>query len=507
MDSLTSELDSLITLIKTKDNSISSQKELNFIQNKALQEITSNLRNREYETYFKYLDFFLSIDCETEWNFNNQFHIDVIEFVETILKVMDVSTYSRLRDDLKISGHLNESQIDLLTLPVLAIFMKICNKDNDQDNLSILNYYCGLKENYDTDDDYIKNLYLKKISILENYMTSLKSENKEQILKLIPFIEDTFEKISIDSNSSQEQEDEYYEFIGKRCFLSSLALSVITKDYYNNFNLKLLFINYDLLQMIKDYKIIEFNLVIQFYTQFFITTSKRKSLYKCVKDIGMSDKIVDILTILANTDDFSLIESYSKSYIFQIISKVSILDSKLLFDLFQSNQIDLSFKSEYKYLLDFYSFLDPGFILKYYKKDIKSLFSVEMFVEKVFGYVSIMRNICSNEELWSLVIEPVISICRRILPMLEILVLLDKFSQYEHCLSTLLKQETWMFQYLYGEILDEELILLKENILNNLIIKHGEFVKENNPELHKTLKEYVFGNNREAKVTVATMAK
>ncbi|CAI8496459.1 unnamed protein product [Hanseniaspora opuntiae] len=194
MDSLTSELDSLITLIKTKDNSISSQKELNFIQNKALQEITSNLRNREYETYFKYLDFFLSIDCETEWNFNNQFHIDVIEFVETILKVMDVSTYARLRNDLKISGHLNESQIDLLTLPVLAIFMKICNKDNDQDNLSILNYYCGLKENYDTDDDYIKNLYLKKISILENYMTSLKSENKEQILKLIPFIEDTFEK-------------------------------------------------------------------------------------------------------------------------------------------------------------------------------------------------------------------------------------------------------------------------------------------------------------------------
>ncbi|CAI8496462.1 unnamed protein product [Hanseniaspora opuntiae] len=145
--------------------------------------------------------------------------------------------------------------------------------------------------------------------------------------------------------------------------------------------------------MIKDYKIIEFNLVIQFYTQFFITTSKRKSLYKCVKDIGMSDKIVEILTILANTDDFSLIESYSKSYIFQIISKVSILDSKLLFDLFQSNQIDLSFKSEYKYLLDFYSFLDPGFILKYYKKDIKSLFSVDMFVEKVFGYVSIMRNI------------------------------------------------------------------------------------------------------------------
>lgn len=115
MDSLTSELDNLITLIKTKDNSISSQKELNFIQNKALQEITSNLRNREYVTYFKYLDFFLSIDCETEWNFNNQFHIDVIEFVETILKVMDVSTYARLRDDLKISGHLNESQIDLLT--------------------------------------------------------------------------------------------------------------------------------------------------------------------------------------------------------------------------------------------------------------------------------------------------------------------------------------------------------------------------------------------------------
>ncbi|CAI8496477.1 unnamed protein product [Hanseniaspora opuntiae] len=67
--------------------------------------------------------------------------------------------------------------------------------------------------------------------------------------------------------------------------------------------------------------------------------------------------------------------------------------------------------------------------------------------------------------------------------MLEILVLLDKFSQYEHCLSTLLKQETWMFQYLYGEILDEELILLKENILNNLIIKHGEFVKENNPRV------------------------
>lgn len=58
MDSLTSELDNLITLIKTKDNSISSQKELNFIQNKALQEITSNLRNREYVTYFKYLDFF-----------------------------------------------------------------------------------------------------------------------------------------------------------------------------------------------------------------------------------------------------------------------------------------------------------------------------------------------------------------------------------------------------------------------------------------------------------------
>ena len=130
-----------------------------------------------------------------------------------------------------------------------------------------------------------------------------------------------------------------------------------------------------------------------------------------------------------------------------------------------------------------------------------------MFVEKSFSYVSVMRNICSNEELWSFIIEPVISICKRTLPPLEILVLLDKFSQYEHCLSTLLKQETWIFQYLYGELLDEELITLKENILNNLIIKHGEFVKETNPELYKTLKEYVFGTNREARVAVATMTR
>lgn len=373
--------------------------------------------------------------------------------------------------------------------------------------MNILKYYCSLKENYNNDSDYSKNVYLKKVSLLENYMNSLKANNKDEILKLVPFIEEKFISIAIDENSSSEKEEEYYDFIGKKCYLSSLALSVITKDYYNKFDLKLLFLDYDLVTLIKDYKIIEFNLVIQFYTQFFITTSKRKSLYKCVKETGMNKKIADLLDILTNADDFSLIESYSKSYIFQIISKVSILDNKLLFDLFQKNQIDLSSKSEYKYLLDFYSFLDPGFILKYYKKDIKLLFKVDYFVERVYSYVSVMRNICSNEELWSFVIEPIISICKRTLPLLEILVLLDKFSQYEHCLLTLLRQETWMFQYLYGELLDEELVVLKENILNNLIIKHGEFVRETNPEMHKKLKEYVFGNDREAKVSVATMTK
>jgi hypothetical protein len=507
MDSSTIELDSLLNIVRTKDNGITSQKELNHIQNKALNEVTSNLRNRDYQTYLGYLIQFLSMESETEWNLNNQFHIDVIEFVETILKVMDTSMYSKLREDLRINDIIDEKEFDLFTIPTLSIFMKTSTKDNELDNLNILRYYCSLKENYNNDSDYSKNVYLKKVSLLENYMNSLKANNKDEILKLVPFIEEKFISIAIDENSSSEKEEEYYDFIGKKCYLSSLALSVITKDYYNKFDLKLLFLDYDLVTLIKDYKIIEFNLVIQFYTQFFITTSKRKSLYKCVKETGMNKKIADLLDILTNADDFSLIESYSKSYIFQIISKVSILDNKLLFDLFQKNQIDLSSKSEYKYLLDFYSFLDPGFILKYYKKDIKLLFKVDYFVERVYSYVSVMRNICSNEELWSFVIEPIISICKRTLPLLEILVLLDKFSQYEHCLLTLLRQETWMFQYLYGELLDEELVVLKENILNNLIIKHGEFVRETNPEMHKKLKEYVFGNDREAKVSVATMTK
>ncbi|KAF0274243.1 hypothetical protein FOG51_00878 [Hanseniaspora uvarum] len=507
MDSSTIELDNLLNIVRTKDNGISSQKELNHIQNKALNEVTSNLRNRDYQTYLGYLIQFLSMESETEWNLNNQFHIDVIEFVETILKVMDTSMYSKLREDLRINDIIDEKEFDLFTIPTLSIFMKTSTKDNELDNLNILRYYCSLKENYNNDSDYSKNVYLKKVSLLENYMNSLKANNKDEILKLVSFIEKKFINIAIDENSSSEKEEEYYDFIGKKCYLSSLALSVITKDYYNKFDLKLLFLDYDLVTLIKDYKIIEFNLVIQFYTQFFITTSKRKSLYKFVKETGMNKKIADLLDILTNADDFSLIESYSKSYIFQIISKVSILDNKLLFDLFQKNQIDLSSKSEYTYLLDFYSFLDPGFILKYYKKDIKLLFKVDYFVERVYSYVSVMRNICSNEELWSFVIEPIISICKRTLPLLEILVLLDKFSQYEHCLLTLLRQETWMFQYLYGELLDEELVVLKENILNNLIIKHGEFVRETNPEMHKKLKEYVFGNDREAKVSVATMTK
>ncbi len=82
-----------------------------------MNEVTSNLRNRDYQTYLGYLIQFLSMESETEWNLNNQFHIDVIEFVETILKVMDTSMYSKLREDLRINDIIDEK--NLICLPFL----------------------------------------------------------------------------------------------------------------------------------------------------------------------------------------------------------------------------------------------------------------------------------------------------------------------------------------------------------------------------------------------------
>ncbi|XBW37646.1 hypothetical protein QEN19_003227 [Hanseniaspora menglaensis] len=472
---------------------ISSQSQINELQNKAFHELNSNLRNREYGLLLNYLKQFLTINSDTNWNLHNQFHVDSFEFIKIVLNNSINEHKTKFRQQL--GGNLKPESSKITDL---FLFMETIDKDSREnmleDNKQLLSYYCSLTEDYDHDDEYLKNVYLKKVSLLEDYFTAFKSEGKDVLLEMIPFIESEFES-NLDNN----------DFIGKKCFLSGLALSVITKDFYEQFDLKLLFASYNLIEYVENYSIIEFNLAIQFYKQFFNTVVKRKSLYKYLK-LVMMDVVSQIVKILSNSSEFSIIESYSKSYIFQILSKVSILDGKLLNSLLTSDDISLKNDSEYKYLIEFYSFLEPSFIIAFYKQELKKIFSIQRFAINIYNNIPVMRNICANEELWQFIIEPVLPLCKS-LPILEQLVLLEKFSQYEHCLSTLLKQETWIFQSLFIDILDIEMLTLKENALSSLLIKNGEFVRETDPVFHKKLKATIFGNDREAKVSVATMAK
>lgn len=477
----------------TLPEDITSQTQITHLQNNALLELNTHLRNRDFDLFLSYLNKFLAINSDINWNLHNQFHVDSLEFIKIILKNANRDLKQKIKQHFNIKLSDENSKLTDLVLFIDTIDFedKVDLLDNDK---QLLNYYCNLTEEYDHDDEYLKNVYLKKISLLEDYFTSLKTSNKEHLIELIPFIEQEFKEKLTDN-----------DFIGKKCYLCSLSLSVITKEYYEQFDLKLLFTSFNLSELINDYNIIEFNLAIQFYKQFFTTVSKRKSLYKFLKP-ELSEILSEIVKILTDSKDFSIIESYSKSYIFQILSKISTLDGKLLITLFNENGINLKNDSDYKYMLEFYSFLDPSFIIKFYKQELKKCFSIHNFSINIYNHIPVLRNICSNEELWQFIAEPVLPICKS-LPMLEKLVLLEKFTQYEHCLKTLLKQETWLFLPLSIEISDEELILLKENSLNNLLIKNGDFVRETDPVFYKKLKAEVFGNDREAKVSVATMTK
>lgn len=472
---------------------ITSQSQVTKIQNDALIELSIHLKNRDHTLLLSYLKSFLAINSDIHWNLHKQFNIDSVELLNIILANADKEVKSRIRDHFAVK--LDDKTTRMTDL---ILFLSTISTEDDTSiteiDKELLSYYCNLNQNYDEDDDYLKNVYMKKITLLEEHFSGLKTSNKGELLKLIPFIEEQF-----------KEKADSCDFIGKKCYLCGLALSVITKEYYEQFDLTVLFTSFNLTELIHEYKIIEFTLAIQFYKQFFNTVVKRKSLYRFLK-VEMKEVISELVQILATANEFSIIETYAKSFIFEILNKVSILDGGLLNSLLVENGINLKCDSDYKYLLDFYSFLNPDFIEKYYSQEIKRIYSIQNFSINVYSQIPVMRNICSNEKLWQLVVEPVLPICKS-LPLLEKLVLLEKFTQYKHCLNTLLKQENWLFQFLFIDVRDEELITLKENTYNNLIIKNGEFVRETDPVFHQKLKAAILGNDREAKVSIATMTQ
>lgn len=472
---------------------ITSQSQVTKIQNEALIELANHLKGRDYSLLLSYLTSFLAINSDIHWNLHKQFNIDSVDLIKIILTNANKEAKESIRNHFAVKLDNKTTRMTDLILFLSTIPTEDENAITEA-NKELLTYYCNLNQNYDDDDDYLKNVYIKKITLLEEHFTGLKNTNKAELLKLVPFLEEHF----------KEKADDY-DFIGKKCYLCGLALSVITKDYYEQFDLKVLFTSFKLTELINEYKIIEFTLAIQFYKQFFSTVVKRKSLYRFLK-VEMKEVISELVKILATANDFSIIETYAKSFIFEILNKVSILDGLLLNSLFVATNINLKCDSEYKYLLDFYSFLNPDFIEKYYSQEIKKIYSIQNFSINVYSQIPVMRNICSNEKLWQIVVEPVLPICKS-LPLLEKLVLLEKFSQYQHCLNTLLKQENWLFQFLFIDVRDEELITLKENTYNNILVKNGEFVRETDPVFHQKVKAAIFGNDREARVSIATMTQ
>ncbi|CDH11334.1 related to DNA mismatch repair protein HSM3 [Zygosaccharomyces bailii ISA1307] len=159
------------------------------------------------------------------------------------------------------------------------------------------------------------------------------------------------------------------------------------------------------------------------------------------------------------------VKYFARSYLFNLFRKVSYLDDENIFSSLDDNYIHISRENEY--ISDLLSFVNPKYV---YEKHQNLLLEFSTIMPSHLG---ILRNFVADEDCFLLVKSNLTSTAILAMPYMEQMVLLQRMSQFAHCVRYLLdllpKVMSGLLYGENGEITETECATLRRETFENLL--------------------------------------